>query len=187
MKSFISLNISIFIISDTRNERSDRSGKILEERIKESGHKLAEKLFIEDEEQLILKHLKNSIKKKNVNVILLTGGTGLTGRDSTPEAVKKILDKEIPGFGEIFRYISFKKIGTSSLQSRAIAGLANDKFIFALPGSPGACKDAWNDILKYQLDSRTKPCNLVELIPRIFEKKKILMWKEIFLKILITK
>ena len=95
-----------------------------------------------------------------------------SGRDSTPEAVKKILDKEIPGFGEIFRYISFKKIGTSSLQSRAIAGLANDKFIFALPGSPGACKDAWDDILKYQLDSRTKPCNLVELIPRIFEQKK---------------
>ena len=113
-----------------------------------------------------------SIKKEDINVILLTGGTGLTGRDSTPEAVKKILDKEIPGFGEIFRYVSFKKIGTSSLQSRAIAGLANGKFIFALPGSPGACKDAWNDILKYQLDSRTKPCNLVELIPRIFEKEK---------------
>ena len=174
MKSFISLNISIFIISDTRNERSDKSGKILEESIEKSGHKLAEKLFIEDEEKLILKHLKNSIKKKKVNVILLTGGTGLTGRDSTPEAVKKILDKEIPGFGEIFRYVSYKKIGTSSLQSRAIAGLANGKFIFALPGSPGACKDAWNDILKYQLDSRTKPCNLVELIPRIFEKKKLI-------------
>ena len=171
MKSFLSLNISIFIVSDTRNERSDRSGKILEERIKESGHKLAEKLFIEDEEKLILKHLKKSIKKENINVILLTGGTGLTGRDSTPEAVKKILDKEIPGFGEIFRYVSFKKIGTSSLQSRAVAGLANDKFIFALPGSPGACKDAWDDILRYQLDSRTKPCNLVELIPRIYEKK----------------
>ena len=172
MKSFLSLNISIFIISDSRNERSDRSGKVLEKRIEESGHKLVEKIFIEDEEKLILKFLKKSIKKKNVNVILLTGGTGLTGRDSTPEAVKKILDKEIPGFGEIFRYISFKKIGTSSLQSRAIAGLAKDKFIFALPGSPGACKDAWDDILKHQLDSRTKPCNLVELIPRIFEKKK---------------
>ena len=161
MKSFLSLNISIFIISDTRNERSDRSGKILEERILKSGHTLVEKLFIEDDEKIILKNLKKYIKKKDVNVILLTGGTGLTGRDSTPEAVKKILDKEIPGFGEIFRYISFKKIGTSSLQSRAIAGLSNDKFIFALPGSPGACKDAWDDILKYQLDSRTKPCNLV--------------------------
>ncbi len=173
MEQFLSLNISIFIISDSRNERSDKSGKILEERVQESGHKLIEKIFIEDDEKLILKNLKISIKKKNLNVILLTGGTGLTGRDSTPEAVKKILDKEIPGFGEIFRYISFKKIGTSSLQSRAIAGLAEDKFIFALPGSPSACKDAWDEILKSQLDSRTKPCNLVELIPRIFEKKKL--------------
>ena len=172
MEQFLSLNISIFIISDSRNERSDKSGKILEERVQESGHKLIEKIFIEDDEKLILKNLKISIKKKNLNVILLTGGTGLTGRDSTPEAVKKIIDKEIPGFGEIFRYISFKKIGTSSLQSRAIAGLAEDKFIFALPGSPSACKDAWDEILKSQLDSRTKPCNLVELIPRIFEKKK---------------
>jgi|TARA_B100000287_G_scaffold309737_1_gene293007 molybdenum cofactor biosynthesis protein B len=172
MEQFLSLNISIFIISDSRNERSDKSGKILEERVQESGHKLIEKIFIEDDEKLILKNLKISIKKKNLNVILLTGGTGLTGRDSTPEAVKKIIDKEIPGFGEIFRYISFKKIGTSSLQSRAIAGLAKDKFIFSLPGSPSACKDAWDDILKSQLDSRTKPCNLVELIPRIFEKKK---------------
>ena len=171
MEQFLSLNISIFIISDSRNERSDKSGKILEERVQESGHKLIEKIFIEDDEKLILKNLKISIKKKNLNVILLTGGTGLTGRDSTPEAVKKIIDKEIPGFGEIFRYISFKKIGTSSLQSRAIAGLAKDKFIFSLPGSPSACKDAWDDILKSQLDSRTKPCNLVELIPRIFEKK----------------
>ena len=161
MEQFLSLNISIFIISDSRNERSDKSGKILEERVQESGHKLIEKIFIEDDEKLILKNLKISIKKKNLNVILLTGGTGLTGRDSTPEAVKKIIDKEIPGFGEIFRYISFKKIGTSSLQSRAIAGLAKDKFIFSLPGSPSACKDAWDDILKHQLDSRTKPCNLV--------------------------
>ena len=99
----------------------------------------------------------------------MTGGTGLTGRDSTPEAVKKVVEKEIPGFGEIFRYVSFKKIGTSSLQSRAIGGLAKDKFIFALPGSPSACKDAWEEILKYQLDSRVKPCNLVELIPRLKE------------------
>ena len=172
MEQFLSLNISIFIISDSRNERSDKSGKILEERVQRSGHKLKEKIFIEDDEKLILKNLKISIKKKNLNVILLTGGTGLTGRDSTPEAVKKIIDKEIPGFGEIFRYISFNKIGTSSLQSRAIAGLAKDKFIFALPGSPSACKDAWDCILESQLDSRTKPCNLVELIPRIFEKKK---------------
>ena len=102
--------------------------------------------------------------------MILTGGTGLTGRDSTPEAVKAVIEKEIPGFGEIFRFISHKKIGTSSLQSRAIGGLAKNKFIFALPGSPSACKDAWEEILKYQLDSRTKPCNLVELIPRLDEK-----------------
>jgi len=169
MEKFLSLNISIFIISDSRNERSDKSGKILEERIEESGHKLVEKIFIEDDEKLIFKNLKKSIKKKNVNVILLTGGTGLTGRDSTPEAVKKILDKEIPGFGEIFRYISYKKIGTSSLQSRSLGGLAKDTFVFALPGSPNACIDAWDEILKFQLDSRTKPCNLVDLMPRFNE------------------
>ena len=151
----------------------------LEERVQESGHKLIEKIFIEDDENLYWKTLKYLLKK-NLNVILLTGGTGLTGRDSTPEAVKKIIDKEIPGFGEIFRYISFKKIGTSSLQSRAIAGLAKDKFIFSLPGSPSACKDAWDDILKSQLDSRTKPCNLVELIPRIFEKKILNVRKYFF-------
>ena len=170
MKSFISLYISIFIISDTRNERSDRSGKILEESLKKSGHKLAEKLFIEDEEKLILKHLKNSIKKKKVNVILLTGGTGLTGRDSTPEAVKKILDKEIPGFGEIFRVISLKTVGTSSIQSRACAVLAKGKYIFALPGSSGGVTDAWDEILVHQLDINHKPCNFVELFPRLKEK-----------------
>ena len=120
--------------------------------------------------KLIAKELNNSIIKNPINVVILTGGTGLTGRDSTPEAVKAVIEKEIPGFGEIFRFISYKKIGTSSLQSRAIGGLAKNKFIFALPGSPSACKDAWEEILKYQLDSRTKPCNLVELIPRLDEK-----------------
>ena len=118
---------------------------------------------------MIRKKLKKSIKLKDVQVIILTGGTGLTGRDSTPEAVREVLTKEIPGFGEIFRYISFKKIGTSSLQSRAIGGLSGNKFIFSLPGSPSACKDAWDEILKFQLDSRTTPCNLVELIPRLNE------------------
>ena len=169
MEKFLSLNISIFIISDSRNERPDKSGKILEERIEESGHKLVEKIFIEDEEKLIFKNLKKSIKKKNINVILLTGGTGLTGRDSTPEAVKKILDKEIPGFGEIFRYISYKKIGTSSIQSRAAACIAKKTFVFSLPGSPSACKDAWEGIIKNQLNNRNRPCNLVELMPRLSE------------------
>ena len=167
---FISLNISVFVISDTRNERSDKSGKVLEDLITKSGHKIFEKKFIQDDKKLIVKELNSSIINNPINVVVLTGGTGLTGRDSTPEAVKEVIEKEIPGFGEIFRFISYKKIGTSSLQSRAIGGLAKNKFIFALPGSPSACKDAWEEILKYQLDSRTKPCNLVELIPRLDEK-----------------
>ena len=168
-KEMISLKIAIIVVSDTRNERSDKSGKVLESKILKSGHKLFDKIFIKDEIELLKSSLRKLIKDRELNVIILTGGTGLTGRDSTPEAVKQIISKEIPGFGEIFRSLSYKKIGTSSLQSRAIAGLANDKFVFALPGSPSACKDAWEGILKYQLDSRTKPCNLVELIPRLSE------------------
>ena len=166
----VSLNISVFVISDTRNERSDKSGKVLENHIIKSGHKVFEKKFIQDDKKLITKELKISLNNDLTSVVILTGGTGLTGRDSTPEAVKELIEKEIPGFGEIFRYISYKKIGTSSLQSRAMAGLAKNKFVFVLPGSPSACKDAWEEILKYQLDSRTKPCNLVELIPRLNEK-----------------
>ena len=167
---FVSLNISVFVISDTRNERSDKSGKVLENHIIKSGHKVFEKKFIQDNKKLIAKELKISLNNDLTSVVILTGGTGLTGRDSTPEAVKELIEKEIPGFGEIFRYISYKKIGTSSLQSRAMAGLAKNKFVFVLPGSPSACRDAWEEILKYQLDSRTKPCNLVELIPRLKEK-----------------
>lgn len=166
----VSLNISVFVISDTRNERSDKSGKVLENHIIKSGHKVFEKKFIQDDKKLITKELKISLNNDLTSVVILTGGTGLTGRDSTPEAVKELIEKEIPGFGEIFRYISYKKIGTSSLQSRAMAGLAKNKFVFVLPGSPSACRDAWEKILKYQLDSRTKPCNLVELIPRLKEK-----------------
>ena len=166
---FKSLNISVLIISDTRTETTDKSGKILEDRIKKSGHILINKLFVKDEPTLIKEEISKILKKKNSHVIISSGGTGLTGRDSTPEVLKEIITKEIPGFGEIFRYISFKKIGTSSLQSRAIAGLVNKTFIFALPGSPGACKDAWDEIIKFQLDSTTKPCNLVDLMPRIDE------------------
>ena len=169
-EEFVSLNISVFVISDTRNERSDKSGKVLENHIIKSGHKVFEKKFIQDDKKLITKELKISLNNGLTSVVILTGGTGLTGRDSTPEAVKELIEKEIPGFGEIFRYISYKKIGTSSLQSRAMAGLAKNKFVFVLPGSPSACRDAWEEILKYQLDSRTKPCNLVELIPRLKEK-----------------
>ncbi len=162
---FKSLNISILIISDTRTVSSDKSGKILEDRIKEAGHILISKLFVKDEPTLIKEEISKILKKKSTHVIISSGGTGLTGRDSTPEVLKEIITKEIPGF----RYISFKKIGTSSLQSRAIAGLVNKTFIFALPGSPSACKDAWDEIIKFQLDSTTKPCNLVELMPRLDE------------------
>ena len=129
---FVSLNISVFVISDTRNERSDKSGKVLENHIIKSGHKVFEKKFIQDDKKLITKELKISLNNDLTSVVILTGGTGLTGRDSTPEAVKELIEKEIPGFGEIFRYISYKKIGTSSLQSRAMAGLAKNKFVFVL-------------------------------------------------------
>ena len=167
--SQISLGIVVIVVSDSRNEQTDKSGKVLEERIKKSGHKLIQKIFLKDNVEDIKSKLLELINSDNHNVVILSGGTGLTGRDSTPEAVKAVIKKEIPGFGEIFRMISYDKIATSSLQSRAMAGLADDKFIFALPGSPGACKDAWDNILVHQLNSDTKPCNLVELIPRLRE------------------
>ena len=167
--SQISLGIVVIVVSDSRNEQTDKSGKVLEERINKSGHKLVQKIFLKDNVEDIKSKLLELINSDNHNVVILSGGTGLTGRDSTPEAVKAVIKKEIPGFGEIFRMISYDKIATSSLQSRAMAGLANDKFIFALPGSPGACKDAWDNILVHQLNSDTKPCNLVELIPRLRE------------------
>ena len=167
--SQISLGIVIIVVSDSRNEQTDKSGKVLEERINKDGHKLVQKIFLKDNVEDIKSKLLELINSDNHNVVILSGGTGLTGRDSTPEAVKAVIKKEIPGFGEIFRMISYDKIATSSLQSRAMAGLADDKFIFALPGSPGACKDAWDNILVHQLNSDTKPCNLVELIPRLRE------------------
>ena len=168
--SSISLGIIIIVVSDSRNEQTDKSGKVLEDCINTSGHKLIKKIFLKDNFEDIKTKLKELISSEGHNVIILSGGTGLTGRDSTPEAVKSVIKKEIPGFGEIFRMISYNKIATSSLQSRALAGLAGDKFIFALPGSPGACRDAWDNILVHQLNSKTKPCNLVELIPRLKEK-----------------
>ena len=167
--SQISLGTVVIVVSDSRNEQTDKSGKVLEERINKSGHKLVQKIFLKDNVEDIKSKLLELINSDNHNVVILSGGTGLTGRDSTPEAVKAVIKKEIPGFGEIFRMISYDKIATSSLQSRAMAGLADDKFIFALPGSPGACKDAWDNILVHQLNSDTKPCNLVELIPRLRE------------------
>lgn len=169
-KEFRPINISILTISDTRTEATDKSGQILAKKIKEKGHGLSHKEIVKDEIEDIKKILLDWCEDPNVDVIITTGGTGLTGRDTTPEALEEIKDKDIPGFGELFRLISYKKIGASTIQSRAMAVLAKGTYIFALPGSSGAVTDAWEDILKYQLDSRFVPCNFIDLIPRLNEK-----------------
>ena len=164
------VNIALLTVTDTRNIDTDKSGRILVKKIKEQNHKLIDRKIVKDEKKEIKKILSEWIKKDNIDVIITTGGTGLTGRDITPEAIKDLSDKEIPGFGELFRELSYKSIGTSAMQSRACAVLANGKYIFALPGSSGGVTDAWNEILKYQLDINHKPCNFVELFPRLKEK-----------------
>ncbi|MEK9958857.1 MAG: molybdenum cofactor biosynthesis protein B [Pelagibacteraceae bacterium] len=169
-KEFTPINISVLTISDTRTEATDKSGQILANKIKEKGHGLSHKEIVKDDKEEIKKILLNWCEDKNVDVIITTGGTGVTGRDTTPEALNEIKDKEIPGFGELFRLISYKKIGASTIQSRALAVLTKGTYIFALPGSTGAVTDAWEDILKFQLDSRFKPCNFIELMPRLNEK-----------------
>ena len=161
------LNIAILIVSDTRNINTDKSGELLKKKIKSSHHNLFEKKICKDNKQQIKKIIKDWLKIKNLNVIIATGGTGLTKRDITPEVFKFFFEKDIPGFGEIFRMLSYKKIKTSSLQSRACAGISNGKYLFSLPGSPSACNDAWDLIIRYQLDSSFKPCNLVEIIPKL--------------------
>ena len=169
-KEFRAINISVLTISDTRTEETDTSGNILAKKIREKGHGLSHKQIVKDNKEDIKKILLEWAADDNVGVIITTGGTGLTGRDTTPEALDEIKDKDIPGFGELFRLISYKKIGTSTIQSRAMAVLCKGTYIFALPGSSGAVTDAWEDILKYQLDSRFEPCNFVNLIPRLNEK-----------------
>ena len=164
------VNIALLTVTDTRTIENDKSGKILVEKIKNQKHNLVERKIVKDEKENIKKILLDWIKMDNIDVIITTGGTGLTGRDITPEAIKDIADKEIPGFGELFRELSYKTIGTSAMQSRACAVLANGKYIFALPGSSGGVTDAWEQILKYQLDINHKPCNFVELFPRLKEK-----------------
>jgi len=164
------VNIALLTVTDTRTIENDKSGKILAEKIKEQKHNLVERKIVKDKKEKIKKILQEWIKKENIDVIITTGGTGLTGRDITPEAIKDIADKEIPGFGELFRELSYKTIGTSAMQSRACAVLANGKYIFALPGSSGGVIDAWDGILKYQLDINHRPCNFVELFPRLKEK-----------------
>jgi molybdenum cofactor biosynthesis protein B len=164
------VNIALLTVTDTRTIDTDKSGGILVKKIKEQNHKLIDRKIVKDEKDQIKKILSVWIKKENIDVIITTGGTGLTGRDITPEAIKEISDKEIPGFGELFRELSYKTVGTSAMQSRACAVLASGKYIFALPGSTGGVTDAWDGILKYQLDINHKPCNFVELFPRLKEK-----------------
>tara|TARA_B100001167_G_C16508657_1_gene184607 strand:+ start:28 stop:528 length:501 start_codon:yes stop_codon:yes gene_type:complete len=164
------VNIALLTVTDTRTLDNDKSGAILEKKIKEQNHKLVDRKIVQDEKEKIKKVISEWLKNKEVDVILTTGGTGLTGRDITPEAIKEIADKEIPGFGELFRQLSYETVGTSTMQSRAFAVLANGKYIFALPGSSGGVTDAWDKILKYQLDINHKPCNFVELFPRLKEK-----------------
>ena len=164
------VNIALLTVTDTRTIETDKSGAILVKKIDEQNHKLIDRKLVKDEKELIKKILSVWIKKDNIDVIITTGGTGLTGRDITPEAIKDLAGKEIPGFGELFRELSYKTVGTSAMQSRACAALINGKYIFALPGSLGGVTDAWDKILKYQLDINHKPCNFVELLPRLKEK-----------------
>jgi len=169
-KHFIPVNIALLTISDTRTNDNDTSGKVLRERVLDANHQVAAQQIVPDDVYKIRAIVSQWIADPDVQAIITTGGTGLTGRDGTPEAVKILLDKEIEGFGELFRQISYQDIRTSTIQSRAIGGVANGTFIFCLPGSTGACKTAWDDILKEQLDARHRPCNFVELMPRLLEK-----------------
>ena len=164
------VNIALLTITDTRTIDTDKSGAILVKKIKEQNHKLLDRKIAKDDKGKIKKILSEWLKNNDLDVIITTGGTGLTGRDITPETIKEISDKEIPGFGELFRQLSYKTVGTSTIQSRAFAVLANGKYIFALPGSSGGVTDAWDMILKYQLNINHKPCNFVELFPRLKEK-----------------
>ena len=168
---FIPINIAVVTISDSRELKNDKSGDTLVNRITQFGHKVTVRKIVKDDFDNISDLFVNLLKNKNIDVIISTGGTGLTGRDITPEVMETLFEKTIDGFGEMFRWLSFQKINTSALQSRALAGVANGKYIFCLPGSPSACKDGWDEILKYQLDIRHKPCNFVEIMPRLQEHK----------------
>lgn len=166
---FLAVNIAVVTVSDTRNLSTDKSGALLQEMIEEDGHKVVAREIVTDDQTGIVRVLHRLIEDPLVDAVISTGGTGVTGRDVTPEAMRQVMDKEIEGFGELFRWLSYEKIGTSTIQSRAVGGVARGTYLFALPGSPGACKDAWSMILRYQLDSRHRPCNLVELMPRLQE------------------
>ena len=161
------VSIALLTVSDTRNTKNDESGNYLLKSVENSGHKILDRVICKDDIYLIRKYISDWISDQNINVIITTGGTGITLRDVTPEAIRPLLDKEIDGFGETFRFLSFKNIGTSTLQSRCIAGTANGKFIFVLPGSKDAVMTGWQDIISYQLNENTKPCNLVNLIEKL--------------------
>jgi molybdopterin adenylyltransferase len=171
-REFVPVRIAVMTVSDTRTRANDSSGDTLEARIKDAGHVVADRVIVPDEKDVIAAQLKKWIADPAIDAVISTGGTGLTGRDVTPEAFRSVFEKEIDGFSAAFHRISFDKIGTSTIQSRACAGVANGTYLFALPGSPGAVKDGWDGILKLQLDYRHKPCNFVEIMPRLQEHQR---------------
>ncbi|WP_421999999.1 molybdenum cofactor biosynthesis protein B [Roseovarius mucosus] len=171
-KEFISVRIAVLTVSDSRDMSDDRSGDTLVARIEEAGHILADRMIVRDERDQVAEQLREWIADPEVDVVISTGGTGLTGRDVTVEAHRDVYEKEIDAFGTVFTIVSMQKIGTSAVQSRATGGVAGGTYLFALPGSPGACRDAWDEILKYQLDYRHRPCNFVEIMPRLDEHKR---------------
>ena len=168
-KPFLPVNVAVITVSDSRTFEDDKSGRSLEEMVVADGHRVVGREIIPDEADEIAKRLEALIADPEIDVVITTGGTGVTGRDVTPEAFDRVLEKQIEGFGELFRWISYQNVGTSAIQSRAVAGVAGGTYLFALPGSPGACRDGWQEIIRFQLDSRHRPCNLVELMPRLQE------------------
>ena len=168
-RPFLPVNIAVLTVSDSRTAADDKSGQTLIDLITRDGHKVAARAIVRDEVDSIQRQVRAWIADPDIDVVIATGGTGVTGRDVTPEAFKSLYDKEIEGFGELFRMISFEKVKTSTIQSRATGGVAGGTYLFALPGSPGACRDGWEEILRWQLDIRHRPCNLVELMPRLQE------------------
>ena len=168
-RAFVPVAIAVMTVSDSRTLADDKSGDLLVQRITQAGHDVRARTIVTDDQEAIVSSLQEFIDDKTIDVVIATGGTGLTGRDVTPEAFRSIFDKEIDGFGEMFRFLSFQKIGTSTLQSRAVAGVSGGTYLFALPGSPSACRDAWDDLLVHQLDYRHRPCNFVEIMPRLTE------------------
>lgn len=168
-RPFLAVNVAVLTISDTRTESDDKSGQTLIDLITAAGHHAAQRRIVRDDKSAIISQLRAWIADPAIDVVISTGGTGVTGRDVTPEAFHAVYEKEIAGFGELFRWLSYQKVGTSTIQSRATAGVAGGTYLFALPGSPGACRDGWEDIIKHQLDNRHRPCNLVELMPRLQE------------------